>query len=708
MRNTLIAIYAALSIALMLGAMAGLNIANAQSPVDYDTDNDRLIEIEWLEQLNAVRWDLDGDGYVDDGGNAEVYSDAFPDAADGMGCTDGCRGYELTRDLNFRSLGSYASGTVNNKWTSGSGWLPIGISNSFNAAFEGNNHAITNLFIKRTGLNSPEVIGLFGHLSHSVSRLRLVNVDVTGEQIVGGLTGSASAIITSVYVTGRVSADEDVAGGLAGYSAGDISNSYSSADVSGRWNAGGLVGSNGGSITSSYATGSVSAEGDAGGLVAQNDGSITSSYATGRVSAEDEHSGNSAGLVARNSGPIMFSYATGRVSGRLAGGLVGYNPHGHITSSYATGNVSGASYTGGLVALTEGNMTIAASYATGNVSGRIAGGFIGHDRGGGSVVASYATGRVSSGGTAGGFIGLTHGSSITFTYSTGSVSKTNEEAIIGGFIGKNESETNVIASSYWRREQPVQYAGVGAGSSNGIRAATPVQLKEPTGYTGIYADWLIDIDNADGDYDETTGVDDFWDFGTSSDYPALKVDADGDGMATWGEGGNQHGRPAPTATPTATASATPTPTATATHTPVPTNTATSTQTVTPTNTPTPTTTATNTPIPTGTPTPTMTPTPTDTLVPTNTPILTATATHTSVPTDTPAPTSTPTATEMPAPPTQTPVIIVVTATPPMDAPSSGGCNSASDMSSGTAAANLLFVVAPLAVIGSIRWRRRIR
>lgn len=47
---------------LILGVMAGLNGAGAQSAVDYDADDDGLIEIEWLEQLDAVRWDLDGDG----------------------------------------------------------------------------------------------------------------------------------------------------------------------------------------------------------------------------------------------------------------------------------------------------------------------------------------------------------------------------------------------------------------------------------------------------------------------------------------------------------------------------------------------------------------------------------------------------------------------------------------------------------------------
>ena len=49
-------------IGLVLVAVAGTDVVSAQSAVDYDTDDDGLIEIEWLEQLDAVRWDLDGDG----------------------------------------------------------------------------------------------------------------------------------------------------------------------------------------------------------------------------------------------------------------------------------------------------------------------------------------------------------------------------------------------------------------------------------------------------------------------------------------------------------------------------------------------------------------------------------------------------------------------------------------------------------------------
>ena len=85
MSNIIKTVWAALSIALILGAMAGLNIVSAQTAVNYDADGDGLIEIELLEQMNAVRWDLDGDGVVDDESNAAAYSAAFPDAEGGNG-----------------------------------------------------------------------------------------------------------------------------------------------------------------------------------------------------------------------------------------------------------------------------------------------------------------------------------------------------------------------------------------------------------------------------------------------------------------------------------------------------------------------------------------------------------------------------------------------------------------------------------------------
>ena len=64
------------------------------------------------------------------------------------------------------------------------------------------------------------------------------------------------------------------------------------------------------------------------------------------------------------------------------------------------------------------------------------------------------------------------------------------------------------------------------------RARLTSELQAPTDYTGIYEDWNLDLDRV-------RSKDDFWDFGTATQYPALKADFDGNGEATWQEFGYQ-------------------------------------------------------------------------------------------------------------------------------------------------------------------------
>ena len=59
--------------------------------VDYDGDNDGLIDISNLAQLNAMRWDLDGNGNPDAGvsaADAAAYGAAFPKRERHQGCSD--------------------------------------------------------------------------------------------------------------------------------------------------------------------------------------------------------------------------------------------------------------------------------------------------------------------------------------------------------------------------------------------------------------------------------------------------------------------------------------------------------------------------------------------------------------------------------------------------------------------------------------------
>ena len=269
---------------------------------DYDTNNNGLIEIRTLAQLNAIRWDVNGDGDVSSG-NAANYLRAFPrrdtNAATRMGCPSGtCTGYELMNDLDFDENGN---GSRDDTYNTGAGWNPIGTTTSFfTATFNGNGYTIANLFINRPENN----IGLFGISSTAViENLGLVNVNVTGVVNVGSLVGlSGSGTIRACYATGTVTGFQGV---------------------------GGLVGSLSSTLTASYArvrvvsTNSADTNPGVGGLVGgTNSVTITASYALGPV--------------------------TGTPTNTMLGGLVGsINPGDTVTNSYWDTETTGQSSSAG-------------------------------------------------------------------------------------------------------------------------------------------------------------------------------------------------------------------------------------------------------------------------------------------------------------------------------------------------------------------------
>ena len=188
------------------GSAASITITPGE---DLDDDDDGLIQVSNEAQLNALRWDLDGDGSSTDAG----YATAFSTARTGMGCPEsGCIGYELTTDLDFDTNGDGVVDSADNYWNDGAGWEPIvryvdpgegesRVTHPFNAAFDGGGHTVSNLFINRTTDN----IGLFG-VTGSGSVVRNVGLPfakVTGKQGVGALVGRvASGKITGSFSTG--------------------------------------------------------------------------------------------------------------------------------------------------------------------------------------------------------------------------------------------------------------------------------------------------------------------------------------------------------------------------------------------------------------------------------------------------------------------------------------------------------------------------
>ena len=303
-------------------ASLGMNIPDdndgVEQALDIDKDNDGLIEICDLEGLDAMRHQLDGTGYRTTAG-ATVITTGCP--------STGCTGYELTNSLDFMAASSYRSGSRNTAWTMGAGWQPIGTSSAvfFSAIFEGNGHTISNLMIDRDreiDRDGENNIGLFGRATNEIANIGLRNVDISGQNRVGGLVGNSSATITNSYVTGSVLGNRFV-GGLVGdnQSAGFIRNSYATASVEGTGaNVGGLVGRNSATIMNSYAIGSVEGSGaNVGGLVGNNQsaGSIRNSYATGRVIGSGDTVG---GLVGGNAGTITGGYWLSRPGINRGGG----------------------------------------------------------------------------------------------------------------------------------------------------------------------------------------------------------------------------------------------------------------------------------------------------------------------------------------------------------------------------------------------------
>ena len=371
---------------------------------DYDADGDGLVEIATLEQLNAVRWDPDGDGSPT---NDLKYAAAFPDAASSpgnMGCpTTGCEGYELAASLDFDDSNSYASpgtGATGNKnvWTSSPGWTPIGTSSlgKFTARFDGNGLAVSGLYINRPAADD---LGLFGIVGAEgvVRRLGVLGANVRGAENVGALAGSNEGTILHAWSTSAPN--------------GKIEAS--------RANVGGLVGLNSGTVSASLSMAAVEL----------------------KSSDRSAHAGNAGGLA---------------------------------------GATSGASST---------------------------------------IVASWAGGAVANDDdVSGGLVGLHGGGSIKASYASGAVSLSNGVAK-GGLVGK-VSVGATVSASYW------DTGGTGVaddGDTLAPEGRTAAQLAAPTGYAGLYADWNLDLDNADGDGSDATGGDDPWHFGGSGELPRPEV-----------------------------------------------------------------------------------------------------------------------------------------------------------------------------------------
>ncbi|MDP6771056.1 MAG: GLUG motif-containing protein, partial [Anaerolineales bacterium] len=275
-----------------------------------------LGNLSWISQ-NSGEWGK----YFDQTANIDASGTQYWDDADDN--FDGDK-YNDTND---------GSNTGNDE-----GFSPFGNNTTqFNGIYDGQNYTIDGLYINRSSTN---YIGLFGyttHITHNISgatiqNLGLTNVQITGNNHVGGLVGNLNhkSNVTNCYTTGTVIGTGENIGGLVGYIYyhSGVSQSYSSASVNGTNNVGGLVG------TSTYVTG------------------ISNSFSSGSINGSGNNVG---GLVGNNTtnADISKCYSTSSVTGSSSvGGLIGYINHSmsDITNNYSKGSVNGSgSSIGGLV-----------------------------------------------------------------------------------------------------------------------------------------------------------------------------------------------------------------------------------------------------------------------------------------------------------------------------------------------------------------------
>ena len=421
----------------------------AMDGADVDVDGDGLIEIGTHEELDAVRYALNGSGQKL--------------SADGVfsttGCGDGnditsCSGYELVADI---SLTDYANAD------GGKGWRPLGNDTDgatdecdgtpFNGTFEGNGWTISDLNISRSGENC---VGLFGYIAadSEIRNLTLRAERVIGENAVGGLIGDGQGarIVSSSVVMNEIKGSS-VVGGLMGdsRSARIISSSVVVGDVSGSGAVGGLVGYaiRGQVFSSSVIAGVVSGDAsEIGGLVG---------------------SGQS---VQIQSSSVIVDVVTGK--GGTVGGLVGTGVLSQIVSS---------------------------SVVAAEVSGP--------DRVIGGLVGDFTSGK------------------LAYSY----VLSGSNTHMLAGLEGRSGATG---AASYWDSDT----SGRNRGNPGDPKPTS--DLRGPTGYTDIYADWGDDT-NIFGDgndeplavwcdrdhsgnitADEKIDANLIWDFGTSSQYPAIR------------------------------------------------------------------------------------------------------------------------------------------------------------------------------------------
>ena len=203
----LISTAAAMLFGVFVAGDAQLSRAQSTPSVDYDIDDDGLIEVDSSAKWLAISHDLDGNGIV--ANTATAWTTAFPNAMTAAGCPardhDGdamtadqasCLGYELIRDINLASISSPIIENADNRYEAkivGNGFRLL------NPNFGGRNSAAAVEYLGYSGsieglgaINPRATNANTAHKGAFVSRLEgeLIGVYVEGGDFQGSNQGA--------------------------------------------------------------------------------------------------------------------------------------------------------------------------------------------------------------------------------------------------------------------------------------------------------------------------------------------------------------------------------------------------------------------------------------------------------------------------------------------------------------------------------------
>ncbi|MCR4880874.1 MAG: prepilin-type N-terminal cleavage/methylation domain-containing protein [bacterium] len=244
--------------------------------------------------------------------------------------------YCLMNSIDLSNFGSTYDG--------GEGWLPI---SGYQGTFDGNGHAIKNLYMNRHNINGP-FYGLFEQLRNStIKNLSLLNEYINIIAIktrsnsvgyIGGLAGSLSTNTTveRVYIDANITLNSMV-GEQQSMAGGVAAGTSSSTVIRNVHTDGSVTVNNTGGGQNSFAGGIIGNDGGAKISDCRSDVNVTSVS-----NGQNAVAGGIAGwYIADNyyKSKMVNCIATGKINGRYGGGVVGYyqdygrNEGGHIESS---------------------------------------------------------------------------------------------------------------------------------------------------------------------------------------------------------------------------------------------------------------------------------------------------------------------------------------------------------------------------------------